>query len=124
MPARIRSENVSGGRNAQPFQVKVSEHERAALLLRADRAKKSVPRLLRESALTDGGAERLAVEVEVKEELAGIRNLVRSLSNNINQLARHANSTGEFPAEAATAVAAVQRAALRVNMILAKMEQS
>lgn len=123
MPSRIRSENVSGGRKHY-YQVKASTHEAAALEVLASRAKKTVPRLMREAALAQGGADRIALEQEVKDELTAVRNLVRALGNNMNQLAKHANSTGEFPTEATTAVRSVQRAALRINEILAKLEGS
>nr|WP_274708199.1 plasmid mobilization relaxosome protein MobC [Arthrobacter sp. H16F315] len=48
---------------------------------------------------------------------------MRALGNNVNQLAKHANATGEFPAEAHAAITAVQRTAARINDTLLELGQ-
>jgi hypothetical protein len=117
---RRRRANVKGGR-PHSFQVTASDHEAAALVAKAEQARKTVPALLFDAAMAEGRTEQFVLGVEVREELAGIRNLMRALGNNINQLAKHANATGEFPAEAAAAIKAVQRTAARINDTLLEL---
>jgi uncharacterized protein (DUF1778 family) len=108
-----RRENVGGGRT-QRVDVKVTVEEKAALIVRAAQQHVSVPRLMLESALSDGG-ETPADRRNLAVELLGIRTLLGAVSNNINQIARHANATGEFPDDAAAAVDAVKRLMVRID---------
>jgi hypothetical protein len=111
---RRRRANVKGGR-PHSWQVTASDEEAAALIVKAEQARKTVPALLFDAAMAQGAAEQFVLDVEVREELTAIRNMMRALGNNINQLAKHANATGEFPAEANSAIKAVQRTAGRIN---------
>jgi hypothetical protein len=52
-------------------------------------------------------------------ELAGLRRLIRSLSNNINQIARWLNSGGRPDARITGALDSVQRAMTRLDAVLA-----
>jgi hypothetical protein len=117
---RRRRANVKGGR-PHAWQVTASDEEAAALVVRAEKARKTVPALLFDAAIAQGAAEQFVLDVEVREELTAIRNMMRALGNNINQLAKHANATGEFPAEAAAAIKAVQRTAARINDTLLEL---
>jgi hypothetical protein len=117
---RRRRANVKGGR-PHSFQVTASDHEAAALVAKAEQARKTVPALLFDAAMDQGGTERVVLDVEVRDELTAIRNMMRALGNNVNQLAKHANATGEFPAEAASAIEAVQRTAVKINDTLLKL---
>jgi hypothetical protein len=119
---RRRRANVKGGR-PHGFQVTASDEEAAALIVKAEQARKTVPALLFDAAIAQGAAEKFVLDVEVREELTAIRNMMRALGNNINQLAKHANATGEFPAEAAEAIKAVQRTAVRINDTLLDLGQ-
>ncbi|MDR6794614.1 hypothetical protein J2W89_003796 [Pseudarthrobacter oxydans] len=100
-----------------------SDEEAAALVVKAEQARKTVPALLFDSAMAEGRTERLVVRAEIRDELAAIRNMMRALGNNVNQLAKHANATGEFPAEAHAAIKAVQRTAARINDTLLELGQ-
>nr|WP_155854249.1 plasmid mobilization relaxosome protein MobC [Arthrobacter sp. MA-N2] len=100
-----------------------SDEEAAALVVRAEQARKTVPALLFDAAMAQGMAEQFVLDVEVREELTAIRNMMRALGNNMNQLAKHANATGEFPAEATAAIKAVQRTAARINDTLLDLGQ-
>ena len=122
MPDRRRRANVKGGR-PNSFQVTASDEESAALIVKAEQARKTVPALLFDAAMAQGRAEQFVLDVEVREELTAIRNMMRALGNNINQLAKHANATGEFPAEAASAIKAVQRTAARINDTLLDLDK-
>jgi len=122
VPDRRRRANVKGGR-PNSFQVTASDEESAALIVKAEQARKTVPALLFDAAMAQGRAEQFVLDVEVREELTAIRNMMRALGNNINQLAKHANATGEFPAEAASAIKAVQRTAARINDTLLDLDK-
>jgi len=94
--------------------VKVTPEEEARLLMLAEAAKVSVPRLLIESALA-GGAESSAGRREAVAELFSAGRLLASIANNVNQIARVANSTMEVPVETDATLAAVRRVAERVE---------
>ncbi len=77
-------------------KVKLTEGERDQLRARAGELRVSVPRLLVESALAEAtvtGTERRAEMVELFE----VRRLLATVANNVNQLARLANTSGEVP---------------------------
>lgn len=113
--ARRRQVNEVGGRT-HSHRVKVTEREAAALAERAQERGVSVPRLLVEAALTDPATSATAAErQEAMVELFAVRRLLAAVSNNVNQLARQANSTGQVPAEAAATIAAARRLAGRID---------
>lgn len=108
-----RRRRVEGGRKHR-HEVKVTPEEEARLLMLAEAAKVSVPRLLIESALA-GGAESSAGRREAVAELFSAGRLLASIANNVNQIARVANSTMEVPVETDATLAAVRRVAERVE---------
>lgn len=92
----------------------VTAEEDAALRARAARERVTVPNLLVSSALsesTDSPTERRAIAAE----LMALHNLLARSSNNINQLARQANATGDFPAEAGQALKHIRSVAMRID---------
>ncbi len=112
-------DDVQGGRGGQ-FKFRISERERAALSAKAERYGISVARLLVESALSKGGESRADRQALIME-LAQIRTLLSRVSSNVNQIARHANTTGEFPDDAAAAVAAMRRLMIRIDATLGEV---
>ena len=113
--ARRRQANEVGGRT-HSHRVKVTEREAVALAERAQERGVSVPRLLVEAALTDPATSATAAErQEAMVELFAVRRLLAAVSNNVNQLARQANSTGQVPAEAAATIGAARRLAGRID---------
>ncbi|WP_432497807.1 plasmid mobilization relaxosome protein MobC [Kineococcus gypseus] len=129
---RRRRENVGGARR-HAHQVKVSAQEELALQVRAGRLGISVPRLLVEAALAEGApgdprgsrgtsgggaggagdgaagglrgvtpAERAALA----QELFAVRRLLAGVANNVNQLARVANTAAAHGAGAGSASSA------------------
>ncbi|MFC3688919.1 MobC family plasmid mobilization relaxosome protein [Aquipuribacter hungaricus] len=110
---RRRRANQPGGRQ-HSHRVKVTPEEEAVLLQLALAQGVSVPRLLVEAATSRSGkssTERRAVIAE----LLAVRRLLAAVSNNVNQLARHANSGEEFPEEAAMTLRAVRRLVPRID---------
>jgi hypothetical protein len=111
--SRRRRENTPAG-SKKRRDVWVTVEEEAALIARAEREKVTVPNLLISSALSDHSdspTERRAIAAE----LMSLHNLLARSSNNINQLARQANATSEFPAEAREALKHIRTVAMRID---------
>lgn len=120
MFSRRRRANVEGGR--QHFhKVKVTPEEEALLLQLAEAQGVTIPRLLVESALAAGASETPTERKQVIVELFGVHRLLANVSNNVNQLARHANAGDEFPADAASALAYVRKLAFRINSVVDRL---
>jgi 3-deoxy-D-arabino-heptulosonate 7-phosphate (DAHP) synthase class II len=77
-------------------KVKLTEGEQEKLRALAAELGVSVPRLLVESALA--GRETPTERRTAVAELFEIRRLLATVANNVNQLARTANISGEVPA--------------------------
>jgi hypothetical protein len=95
---RRRRANTPGGRQ-YAHQVKVTAEEEAVLVRLASEAGVSVPRLLVESAVAEDRMTATARR-EMLVQLFDLSRVLGGVANNLNQLARHANATGEFPAGA------------------------
>jgi Bacterial mobilisation protein (MobC) len=78
------------------LKVRVSEEELAAIRRKAARLRVSPQRLLVESALVVG-AHSAPERRALFEEVMVVRRLLAALGNNVNQIARIANSTGGVP---------------------------
>jgi len=78
-------------------KVKLTNEERDRLRARAAELGMSVPRLLVESALS--GVETPTVRRRTVAELFEIRRLLATVANNVNQLARSANISGQVASE-------------------------
>lgn len=111
--SRRRRENAPAGTKKRR-DLWVTAEEEAALVARAARDRVTVPNLLISSALSD--AQETTVERRAAiAELMSLHNLLARSSNNINQLARQANATGEFPAEAREALKHIRSVAMRID---------
>jgi hypothetical protein len=111
--SRRRRENTPAG-SKKRRDVWVTVEEEAALVARAEREKVTVPNLLISSALSEHSnspTERRAIAAE----LMSLHNLLARSSNNINQLARQANATSEFPVEAREALKHIRSVAMRID---------
>jgi hypothetical protein len=111
--SRRRRENTPAG-SKKRRDVWVTVEEEAALVARAEREKVTVPNLLISSALSehsDSPTERRAIAAE----LMSLHNLLARSSNNINQLARQANATSEFPAEVREALRHIRSVSMRID---------
>jgi len=92
---------VRRGREPEPRrvyqQVTLTEVEREQLRARASELGVSVPRLMVESALS--GVETPTDRKQQIAELFEVRRLLATVANNVNQLARSANISGQVDAE-------------------------
>jgi Bacterial mobilisation protein (MobC) len=109
--ARMRRQ--PGGRGHQ-VKVRLNDAEYAATAARAAGARVSMQRLLVEAALA-GDAATASERRALVAELLAARRLVLAMGNNLNQLARVANSTGFVRPEVSAAAAAAARAVQRLE---------
>ena len=92
--ARRRRANVDGGRQHR-HEVKVSPEEEGMLLRLAEAQHVTIPRLLVESALASATSETPTERRNAMAELFALHRLLAAVSNNVNQMARATNATGE-----------------------------
>ena len=117
--SRRRRANVDGGRMHR-HEVKVSPEEEAQLLALAEKHRVTIPRLLIEAALNED-SESPSERRDQFMQLSTLQRLIGSVANNINQIARHANSAGEIPPEAAVTIAHAKSVIIRIDRQLADM---
>jgi uncharacterized protein (DUF1778 family) len=111
-----------GGRRHE-LKVRLTDEQRARVSRRASAAGVSISRLLVEAALS--GSARTATERRaIVIELLSVRRLVAALGNNVNQLAKVANATGQIPEELPAVLEAVERALDRIETIASKLAPS
>ena len=120
--SRRRRANVAGGRQHR-HEVKVSPEEEAMLLQRAHAHRVTVPRLLVESALSDGSGETPTERRNAMAELFAMHRLLAAISNNINQIARATNATGELQDETVATLRAVRRTAERIDGVVDELSE-
>lgn len=92
-----RRRRVPGGRH-RVFRVRVTEEEQARLVATAERHGMGVPMLLYTAAV-EGGAETTVTRREEIQQLWAIERQLAAIGNNINQIARVANTTGDVPSQ-------------------------
>ena len=112
--ARRRRANVAGGRQHR-HEVKVSPEEEGMLLRLAEAQHVTIPRLLVESALASATSETPTERRNAMAELFALHRLLAAVSNNVNQMARATNATGEVQAEMSATLDAVRRTAVRID---------
>jgi len=83
--------------------VRVTPEEEAQLLQRAVAQGVSVPRLMIESALS-GHPETSTQRRDAMRELFALRRQLAGIANNVNQIARAANTDGRAPVGTAAAL--------------------
>jgi len=112
--ARRRRANAAGGR--QHFhKVKVTPEEEGTLARLALAQRVTIPRLLVESALSAQTSETPTERRNALAELFAVHRLLAAISNNVNQIARATNATGEMGEDLAATLRAVRRTAERID---------
>lgn len=109
---RRRANSPAGTKKRR--DVWVTAEEEAVLVARAAREKVTVPNLLLTAALSEG-LESPTERRAAMAELMAIHTLLARVSNNVNQIARHANAGDEFPQDAKAALAYVREVAMRID---------
>ncbi len=111
---RQRRANSATPRDAGRYVVKTNADEDAQLRARAVVAGVTVPRFLVEAGLN----AHVETSTERKQTIAELFALSRTLgtvANNVNQLARYANTEGRFPEEAEAVVAEYRGLSARID---------
>lgn len=111
---RRRRANVAGGRLHQ-HKVKVTPEEEGVLLRLAEAQRVTVPRLLVESTLAAASGETPTERRDAIAELFRLHRLLAAISNNVNQIAKATNATGEVHDELVATLRAVRRTAERID---------
>ncbi len=111
---RRRRANVEGGRQHQ-HKVKVSPEEEVVLARLAAEQQVTIPRLLVESALASESSETPTQRKQAIAGLFALHRLLAAVSNNVNQIARATNATGEAQAETSVTLAKVREVAVRID---------
>lgn len=93
----------------------MTPEEEGRLLRLAQAQHVSVPRLLMEAALASERGETVTERREALGELFKLYRLLAGIANNVNQIARATNATGEVQAEMTATLDAVRRTAQRVD---------
>jgi len=105
---------VAGGRLHQ-HKVKVTPEEEGVLLRLAEAQRVTVPRLLVESTLAAASGETPTERRDAIAELFRLHRLLAAISNNVNQIAKATNATGEVHDELVATLRAVRRTAERID---------
>ena len=115
---KSRRKRIEG--KTQYVRVSMSEAERAALMVLEQQTGLSPSALMVEAVF--GSADPVAVQLRRNQlaELIQMRHLMATIANNVNQIARHANSTGEVLPET---VETLQEARRFGADVLAKIEE-
>ncbi len=114
---RRRRANVQGGRQ-HDHRVKVTPEEEAQLLCLAEAQHVTVPRLLVESALASAAGETPTERKQAMAELFALHRLLAAVSNNVNQIARATNATGEIQVETAATLKKAREVAVRIDQAI------
>ena len=112
--ARVgRLRRVPGGRKRQ-VSLCLTDDEYAALRGRPDRAKVSVPRYLIEAALS-GSASAATEQRQLRRDVERTQLVLAGLANNVNQLAKWANTNRVLPDSFESALGDIGRATAAVT---------
>ncbi|WP_172193323.1 plasmid mobilization protein [Actinomyces faecalis] len=127
---RRRSARLRGGQRRKPLTVYLSDEERELLELRSEATGESMAKILVDAALRPSQNPVVAPEAvapaEMGEAMAALRDMRRDLDgigNNLNQIAYHANTVSEVPADFTQVVELVHRAIDDINDILIQVRR-
>lgn len=106
---RMRQPNVKGGRPVRR-EVKLTELQDNALLVLANQDGKTVQQFMVDAALAEEVGETITERRESMTRLMQLHGQLAAIGNNLNQLAKTANATGEVGRELTHALAYLHRA--------------
>lgn len=115
-----RSSRLGGGRRRERLTIYLSGEERELLAARAANSGVSMSKILVDAALHAGSSELIdgATLNEYLRVLTDLQGQVRGMAGNLNQLAHHANTTQNFPRDAADTAKRARRLILEVEDVL------
>ena len=113
-PERRRRANAPGGRQHK-HEVKVTAEEEGRLLRLALAQRVTIPRLLVETTLAAETGETVTERRNAIAKLFELHRLLAAVSNNVNQIAKATNATGQRHPETDATLDAVRRVAERID---------
>ncbi|MFD1716057.1 plasmid mobilization relaxosome protein MobC [Amnibacterium flavum] len=116
---RQRRANSDAPRDRR-YVVKVNADEDAKLRARAVVAGVTVPRLMFESGM-NANVETSTDRKQAIAELFAVSRLLGTVANNVNQLAKFANTEGQFPVEAASVVEEYRQLTARIDETIRRL---
>lgn len=118
---RRRQANATGGRPVS-HRVNVTAAEEGMLVRLAEAQHVTVARLLVESALASEAPVTSTQQRAAMAELFAVHRLLGNIANNVNQIAKVANTTGEIQGSLPATMDAVRRTARRIDEILDEVD--
>jgi hypothetical protein len=118
-----RRRRIPGGRPGR-HNVRTSPEEEGSLQRLARAADMSVPRYLVESGLAVETGETVTERRNAIVKLFELHRLLAAVSNNVNQIAKATNATGQRQAETDATLAAVRRVAERIDAAVDELSLS
>ena len=120
VPRQTRRRRIVGGRHHRHV-VRVPEEEEGKLLALALQYRVSVAKLLVDSALA-GGAEVAVANASVRHEVIvqmfATHRLLAGIANNVNQMAKATNATGEVQEAMVVTLSKVREVAERISSFI------
>ena len=113
--------HLPAGRRGVLHKVRVTAEQEQVLVAKADRHGWTVARLLAESAL-NGSAEEAAQVKLLMGELFDLQRSLAAVGNNLNQIARATNATGEWQPATAGAIRDLEVELTRVRAFVDRLE--
>ncbi|MFF5794519.1 plasmid mobilization relaxosome protein MobC [Paeniglutamicibacter sp. NPDC012692] len=104
------------------MQLKLSLVEKTALKIHADELGVSIQRLLVESTLSSFQGETLTERRDLLTALFQLQRGLAAVGNNINQIARAANATGEIQGELEASLAQLRASVNRIDEALESLK--
>lgn len=102
----------------------LNDQELASIHRMAAARHTAVSAFVREAALSADSAETMQERKQLIVELYSVRRLLAQMSNNVNQIARATNATGEWQAETAGTLEAARRTAQRIESLCDELSLS
>ncbi len=121
MAERKRQANIGGGRRVVR-QLKLSVAQDTALRVHADELGVSVQRLLVESTLSAFQGETVTERRDLLTALFQLQRGLAAAGNNINQIARAANATGEVQADLNASLDHLRATVTRIDEVLESLK--
>lgn len=117
---RQRRSRIAGGARSKMIGVRVTPEERDEVERLAGERGMTPPELLLKAALTESieGADQVAERRLVAAELMAVQRLIGRTADNMNQIAKKANTVHEVPSDFAPAIAEARGVWFRCEQVL------
>ena len=122
--ARRTRATEDAAKRTRSVRVRLSEVEHASIHRMAAARHMAVSAFVAEAALSADSAETMQERKQLIAELYSARRLLAQISNNVNQIARATNATGERQEETTGTLDAARRTARRIEALCDELSLS